>query len=95
MPFPKYLEDPELAVASGELVPARNLPHTFSIYFPSAGSDDSLDSIPPPVPPKDRGPKALPYNSFLIPKGSKRLSLPKAEKLSEWAKFQLWFNTYR
>lgn len=95
MPLPKYLEDPELAVASGELVPARDLPRTFQVYFPSAGSDDSLDSIPPPVPPKDRGPKALRYNSYLIPKGSKPVSLPKAARLSRSGKFQLWFNTYR
>ena len=37
----------------------------------------------------------LPYNSFLIPKGGRPVSSPKAKRLSRWGRFQLWFNTYR
>ena len=95
MEYRTRVKDPEVAVASGELVPAQHLPRILRVRLPSTDSSDSLESCPPPLPPKDKRYKTLPYNLFLIPKNGKPVSLPKAKQLSRWGRFQLWFNAYR
>ena len=91
MAFPNRATDPEVAVASGEFVPAQHLP-SLPRYTPD---DPPMNSGSPPLLPMEKGLKILPYNSFLMPKGSQPVALPKSKRLSRWGRFQLWFNTYR
>ena len=91
MAFPNRVTDPEVAAASGELVPAQYLPSLPS-YTPD---DPQMNSCPPSSPLMEKDLRIFPYNSFLIPKGGQPVSLPKTKRLSRWGSFQLWFNTYR
>jgi hypothetical protein len=91
MGFPDRVPDPEVAVASGELVPAQYLPNL--PQFPPCSDDFPEDHAPPLL--KEKDSTSLPHNSFLIRKGDQPVPLPKAKRLSRWGRFQLWFNTYR
>jgi hypothetical protein len=93
MTYLNRIRDPEVAVASGELVPAQYLPGLLKL--PSPGSCNSLESSSPPLSLKEKSPRSLPYNSFLIPRGIQPVLSPKTKPLSRCGRFQLWFNTYR
>jgi len=93
MTYLNRITDPEVAVASGELVPAQYLPGLPE--FPSPDSGSSLESSSPPPSLKEKSPRSPPYNSFLISRNNQPVSPPKIKPLSRWGRFQLWFNTYR
>ena len=93
MTYPNRITDLEVAVASGEPIPVQYLPGLPT--SPSPDSDSSLKSSSPSPSLKEKSPGSLPYNSFLIPRGSQPVSPQKIKPLSRWGRFQLWFNTYR